>query len=483
MILQNLYSVIENYIRPKVCYRSLTMIRMPPQQPPYILRAEDTLPTVRRHINAYSELVDRLIQDVSPSTATFETVVLPLLGLENEQAGERAVIDGLKYFAPHLECQQAAEEAQRLWHESAADKRPELYPLLRAAREDSASLDPEQRKVIEQLLLSFEEAGFGVLDQDEMAARKAREQRAEQIANKFLRNLRADAGAEWFTLEELEGVPKHMLVFDGCEKDGKLLVAYAQNYYPIMKNAQNPETRRRMYNLHCERFKDNIPLFRETLLLRQESARELGHRSHAVARLPRRIAPSTEWVDELLANLVQSFLLQAEGKPPNDSKFDQAQELKRVDALNNDLGSPLLQPWDKSYYYAKIAPQNGSAKESTLSEYFPLMHTFNSILDLFAQSLQLSFEPLTADLLQKCVWSEDVRGWSVWDKRPGLAGNFIGYLFADLLSRPFKYKGNQSVNIQPVSSSQTKRGAPAILIIMHRASYGRTESRYTRQMC
>lgn len=453
MILQNLYSTIKNYIYRKFCYRSLIMMRVPPQQPPYILRAEDILPTVCRHINAYSELVDRLLQDVSPSTANFETVVLPLLELENDQAGERAVIDALKYFSPHLECQQAAEEAQRLWHESAVDKRPELFPLLRTARESSAGLDPDKRKIVEQLLLSFEEAGFGVLDQDEMAARKRREQRAEQIANKFHRNLRADAGAEWFTLEELEGVSKHLLAFDGCENGGKVLVTYAQNYHTIMKYAHNSETRRRMYDLHCERFKDNIPLFRETLLLRQESARELGHRSHAVARLPHRIAPSTEWVDELLAKLMQAFLLQAEGDATKDSKFDQAQELKRADALNNDLSSHSLQPWDKSYYYAKIAPQNGSAKGSTISEYFPLIHTFHSILDLFALSLQLSFEPLTADLLRKCVWSEDVRGWSVWDKRPDLAGNFIGYLFADLLSRPSKYKGNQSVNLQPVSSS------------------------------
>ncbi|KAF1739285.1 hypothetical protein CRV24_001217 [Beauveria bassiana] len=151
-------------------------------------------------------------------------------------------------------------------------------------------------------------------------------------------------------------------------KDEKVLVTYAQNCHTIMKHAHNPETRRRMYNLHCERFKDNIPLFRKTLLLRQESARELGHRSHAVARLPHRIAPSSEWVDELLAKLMQAFLLSAKGDPTKDSKFDQAQAMKRADALNNDLGSHSLKPWYKSYYYAKRAPQNGSAKEPTISE-------------------------------------------------------------------------------------------------------------------
>lgn len=48
------------------------------------------------------------------------------------------------------------------------------------------------------------------------------------------------------------------------------------------------------------------------------------------------------------------------------------------------------------------------------------------------------------------VWHEDVRAWSVWDERPDSRGSFIGYFFADILSRPDNYKENQSVNLQPV---------------------------------
>lgn len=44
-----------------------------------------------------------------------------------------------------------------------------------------------------------------------------------------------------------------------------------------------------------------------------------------------------------------------------------------------------------------------------------------------------------------------MEAWSVWDDRTEHKGEFIGYLFADILYRNGKYKGNQNVNPQAVS--------------------------------
>jgi Zn-dependent oligopeptidase len=54
--------------------------------------------------------------------------------------------------------------------------------------------------------------------------------------------------------------------------------------------------------------------------------------------------------------------------------------------------------------------------------------------------------------LDSFVWHEDVTGWTVWETRPEKDNDFVGYLFIDVLARPHKYRGNQSVNIQPVST-------------------------------
>lgn len=55
------------------------------------------------------------------------------------------------------------------------------------------------------------------------------------------------------------------------------------------------------------------------------------------------------------------------------------------------------------------------------------------------------------------VWHPDVEGWAVWDARLEHDGAFLGYLFVDLLERPHKYRGNQSVNLRPVRAGRTAR--------------------------
>jgi metallopeptidase MepB len=79
-------------------------------------------------------------------------------------------------------------------------------------------------------------------------------------------------------------------------------------------------------------------------------------------------------------------------------------------------------------------------------------------MKLFGNLLQLRFSPLSGDDLRRAaVWHEDVEGWCVWDDRPTFKGDFIGYLYADLLGRPNKYHGSQSVNLQRVSTAQNRR--------------------------
>ena len=73
------------------------------------------------------------------------------------------------------------------------------------------------------------------------------------------------------------------------------------------------------------------------------------------------------------------------------------------------------------------------------------------MLDIFADCLQLRFEPIPREDLNALIWHEDVEGWVVSNERLESKGNFMGFLFTDLLGRPNTYKGNQSVNLQPVS--------------------------------
>jgi len=119
------------------------------------------------------------------------------------------------------------------------------------------------------------------------------------------------------------------------------------------------------------------------------------------------------------------------------------------DSTTRDGDGTKFMPWDFIYYSAMLNKEV-QVDHAAIAEYFPLRHTVSTMLDIFADCLQLRFEPIPKEELREPLWHEDVEAWEVSDERMESKGNFIGFLFADLLGRPNKYKGNQSVNLQPV---------------------------------
>ena len=116
-------------------------------------------------------------------------------------------------------------------------------------------------------------------------------------------------------------------------------------------------------------------------------------------------------------------------------------------------GAERLLPWDVFYYGRLVEQEEGPSSFDAIAEYFPLQHTVEAMLRLFSDCLQLRFESMPSEHLRGSTWSDDVQAWAVWDERPDHLGAFIGYLYADLLERPGKYRGNQCVNLQPVSDA------------------------------
>jgi len=189
----------------------------------------------------------------------------------------------------------------------------------------------------------------------------------------------------------------------------------------------------------------NAELFKRMVHLRDQNARLLGHKSHAAFRLPNRMAESTEWIEQLLDTISGKLL------PHGKRDFGRLEDKKRdhLAADNAHPGETKLESWDVAYY-RRLIEEEAAVDHKRISEYFPLRHTVGAMLELFASGLQLHFSPIFAEELKGSTWSDDIEVWSVWDKRADANGAFIGYLYADLLERPNKYKGNQCVNLQPV---------------------------------
>jgi metallopeptidase MepB len=173
-------------------------------------------------------------------------------------------------------------------------------------------------------------------------------------------------------------------------------------------------------------------------VLRDENARLLGYASHAAFRLETRVVKTTNWVDNFLDEFEQALL------PQGRREMQLLLERRNLDHPDSGDSMP---PWDYDYYN-RLVLEDFDFKHNQIAEYFPLQNTVSAMLEVFASCLQLRFTLLGPEVLVGSTWHEDVQVWSVWDEREASKGDFVGYLYTDLLWRPNKHPGSQNVNLQ-----------------------------------
>ncbi|KAL2255724.1 hypothetical protein VTK26DRAFT_2808 [Humicola hyalothermophila] len=192
----------------------------------------------------------------------------------------------------------------------------------------------------------------------------------------------------WLTREELDGVPEV-----GAS---------------VLRSARRGETRRRVKLAAENRCSQNIPLFKEILLLRHEAARLLGYPNHAALRMEERMAKSPGMANAFLAE-VRSRLMLAGKAEVGRLRQAKKEDLKaRGQTVEGEV--PFIS-WDYAYYDGLLWEQSkpDGAKKLLISEYFALGHTVTAMLGIFEHLFGL----------------RNVSLFAVWDVDAGDA--FLGY--------------------------------------------------------
>lgn len=429
--------------------QDLIMYPRPPQPLPRMLAVNEVLLAVRRIIADRESGRNLVASKVTPGTATFENTIQPWLHEENRNQGIEAVIDMYRYAGPSQEIRDAAEEATRLMSESRARLRlrRDLFLLVEAVANKDDAPDEESRKAVRDMLRQHTNVGHGKLSPQEIEMLLTGRETIEQLCQNFNRNLREKAEGIWLTPAELDGVPAQEIERRTGKHDGRIYIDLGNraDRLLVLRDANSPSTRKRLYLENENKLRENIPLFRRVLVLRDDNARLLGFSNHAEFRLQDRIAASTKSVDALL-NILRDKVL-----PLGQGATDQLRGRKKAHLGTEALKEDGILPWD-FFYYMRMLEEDNQVDQEVISEYFPLHNTVLEMLELFASFLQLRFLPLAPEEVSGSIWHEDVEVWAVWDNREMHKGEFIGYLFADILYRGGKYKGNQNVNLQAVSA-------------------------------
>lgn len=216
----------------------------------------------------------------------------------------------------------------------------------------------------------------------------------------------------------------------------------------IVRHATNPRTHKRVYLAEMGGLEENVDLLRDIILKRDDNARLLGYSRHAAFRLERRVAKTVEYIDEFLGD-VESNLLER-GAAEVRLIMERKASYVQADPKRGEPYPDCMPPWDYPFY-SYLVQEEMNIRHEQIAEYFPLRSILMSMLDVFASCLQLQFIPLESETLADSTWHDGVEVGNVWDLRERTRGEFVGYLYADVLQRPGKCKGSQNVNLQCVS--------------------------------
>ncbi|KAJ5641773.1 hypothetical protein N7490_005773 [Penicillium lividum] len=430
-------------------------LRRPPQAPPtFTATPQSIVADAERLINTSRSVQDKIVAEINPDAATFANVLRPLAQDSNAMMLEAHILGFYQAVSTDQKLRDASSKAEELMDDFSieANMREDVFKLVDAVLNKSEELDPESRRLLEKEHKDFVRNGLGLPAGPQRARFKEIKKRLSQLSIEFQKNLNEENGGIWFTPEQLAGVPEDVvsgLKRGEGENAGKLWLTFKYpDLIPTGKYATNAETRKQVMVANENKCNQNVPLFRETIILRDEAARLLGYPNHAAFRLEDKMAKTPETVNTFLGDLRSR--LTAGGK----------QELQTLLNLKKELepqsdGRYYL--WDHRFYDNKMLERDFSLDHQLIAEYFPLQTTIEGMFKIFEELFGLEFVEIVGEDRaalapsgkgSDIVWHEDVQVFSVWNDE-GEGSGFVGYLYLDLFPREGKYGHAANFGLQP----------------------------------
>lgn len=379
----------------------------PPQQPPtFATNPVSIIQDTKNLIEQARKGQNQIKRNVQPNTATFTNVILPLAHIHNALASKFHILVFYKAVSTNPELRNASIEAQNILDsykvETAMDD--DLFALVDAVfHKNDDDLDPESYRLLKKIHLDYIRHGLKLSAGCQRDRFREIQLRLSCIKAEFRRNLvEANSAGIWFTAGELDGLPGEFLSSLMGKEVGKTSGDKVQvtlndtDLFQTLKYARDGETRKRIYIANENKCGQNVPLFREAILLRDEAARLLGYPSHAALRIEDKMAKCPETVNSFLGDL--RARLRDNGK----REVEKLKQLKKADLESRREsfdGRYFL--WDHQYYHRLMLEKQYSVHQQKIAEYFPFQSTIMGMLRICETLFGLFFSELSRDEMTK----------------------------------------------------------------------------------
>ncbi|XP_076463244.1 thimet oligopeptidase-like [Babylonia areolata] len=378
---------------------------------------------------------------VTPEKGTYNSVIKPLADIECEYTVERNNLDFLQHVSTDKELRDASCDADKKLSEFDVEMsmRKDVFDVIVAFQKRQPSkMDPEASRYVERLIKLGKRNGLH-LQKEVQTKMKELKKRISDLSIDYSKNLNEDITVLEFTEEELVGVPEDFLKNLDRTDAGKCKVSLQYpHYFPCMKKARNPETRRQLekaFNSRC--LKENTAILEELVRLRHEKAQLLGFPTHAAFVLDMRMAKKPENVSTFLSDLAVKL------QPLRDEEFKLFLEYKKEESEKYSFpNDDKVNMWDLRYYMLLLEERKFSVDHNVLKEYFPMPVVTDGLLHIYQELLGLKF----TEIRDTDVWHEDVKMYSVKDHKDN---KLLGYFYLDLHPREGKYGHAACFGLQP----------------------------------
>ncbi|KIS27221.1 hypothetical protein TV39_11885 [Arthrobacter sp. SPG23] len=334
---------------------------------------------------------------------------------------------------------------------------------------DTAGLDEESARLVEEYLKEFRQSGIQL---DDAGQERLRTVNAElsRLGTEFGQRTKEAMKTSALLLDdaaELSGLPADDVASAAeaaraAGHDGKYLLTLIQpSNQPAMASLENREVRRRLYQASISRGSsggalDVLDLVKSLVALRAEKARLLGFANYAELTVDRQTAPDFEAVQTMMNRLAPAAVRNADAEAA---------------ALAEVAGHP-LEAWDWAYYSAKVRRERYSVDEQALRPYFELDRVLRDGVFFAATSLYGATFHERTDLQG---YHPDVRVWEVRNADGSELGLFLGDYYSRESKRGGAWMnslvdqsallGTQPVVINNLNISKPPAGEPTLLTL------------------
>jgi oligopeptidase A len=378
----------------------------------------------------------RLAELTALANPTFASLVVPVEELSYRLSRVFSPISHLNAVANSAPMREAYNECVPLLTEYSSElgQNAALQAgYAHVLKNEGDTLDPSQRKLLENALRDFRLAGVDLPPEKKTRYREVA-QRLAQLATKFSENV-LDAGRAYTrsvtNSAELAGLPGNAVDRAAAEareanQAGWLFKLDQPTYITIMASAESEQLRLDIYEAWITRASelgpsagrfDNNENIAEILKLRHELAQLLGFANYADYALATRMAKSSKQVLSFLDDLARRC------RPAAREEFFSLEE----------FAGRKLNAWDMAYYGERLQESRFRVSQEALRPYFPLPKVLSGLFALTQRLYGISVRE-RADV---GVWHPSVRYYDLLDKDERVVAGF----YLDPYSRSEKRSG------------------------------------------